>query len=106
MAISFKARPYGTGFIVYIGTTSGPSSYDATNGFSVTLPMKKIHDAIVVLNNVGNTQVKIDSISGNTIVLRFYTIAANTSTGEISATEVSNGTDLSALSIKIFAVGE
>ena len=96
-------RNIGVGKKLYVTEVSGPSSYDATNGQSVVAPGTVIF-AAAVLNTPGNKQVKIASISGSTIVLRYYEIVASTTDGTISASEVSDGTDLSSLTVKLIVL--
>jgi len=107
--IVIRGRDFGPGFAITILNISGPSSYDATNGFKIDMKnygMAKVHYALAKIREAGAYQVEIVSISGSEITMRFYTIAADTTTGEISPTEVSNGTDLSSLTVELVVLGQ
>jgi len=91
---------------VKVYRTSGPSSY-STGGFTFdATDFKKVNRALVGIENdsAGNYHVEW-SVSGNTITIKVSTISADTSTGAISATEVSDGTDLSSLYFDIVVEG-
>ncbi len=107
MPIAGLTKGLGKGkYKVYSGETSGPTSY-TTGGFNITISgLSKIHNAAVVLkNNPGNKLITY-SISGNVITVKIFTIAANTTTGAISATEDGAGTDESSLLFEVIAIGE
>lgn len=55
-----KLKNIGIGIGVEIKTTTGPSSYDATNGHQIVAPGTVI-DVIAILNTQGNYQVKVAS---------------------------------------------
>lgn len=92
------ARPKG-----YSGTFSGPASYTA-GGFTVTIDqLSRVDDAIVVAG--GGYLAEVASISGNTITVRvYYFDYAAAAAGP--AIEVPAGTDLSAVTFRVLAVGE
>jgi len=96
-----KKSPYKIAF----KSVNGPTSYSA-GGFTVTIDgLREIVHAIVELRQRGNNY-RIDySWSGNTVTIKVYVIAADTSSGDISATEVADGTDLSGLTFDIIAIG-
>jgi len=92
--------------IVVTRSVSGPSSY-TSGGFVVTISeLTKIKDCIVQLRNQDNDKRIKYSFSGNTVTIQVFTIVADTSTGAISASEVTDGTDLSGLTFDIIVVGE
>ena len=74
--------------------TTGPDSYDATNGHSITVgKLKVVKDFVAVCT--GGYVASEKSKSGNTIVLEYYT----------GGSEVSNGTDLGSVGVKVIAWG-
>lgn len=85
-------------------TVNGPASYTA-GGFTVVVPeLDEVKIAAVSLRNPADNHLIRYSVSGNTITIQVFTIAADAN-GNITATEVANGTDLSALVFDIVAVG-
>lgn len=96
----------GGGAKVYRDTVSGPAAYDPATGFVITVPhFRRVTWARVdIANNPGNKLVTW-TVSGNQIVVRFYTVSANTTTGAISAAEDAAGTDESALQLVVEAEG-
>ena len=107
MPVAGLTKGLGKGkYKLYSAEISGPTSY-TTGGFTVTASgISKIHNAAVVLkNNPGNKLIRF-SISGNSITIQIFTIAADTTTGAISATEDAAGTDESSLLFEIILVGE
>lgn len=87
-------------------TVTGPASYDKTNGFSVTvseLPKVKYVEPVMDTDGTHLYLIK-GTASGNEVTLRFYTISADTSTGEITTAEAADAADLSGLTfpLKVF----
>jgi len=74
--------------------TTGPDSYDATNGHSITVPKLRVVKTFIAQCTDGYVASE-KSKDGNTIVLEYYT----------GGSEVSNGTDLSSVGVKIIAWG-
>jgi len=74
--------------------TTGPESYDATNGHSITVPELRVVKAFVA-QCTGGYVASEKSKSGNTVVLDYYS----------GGSKVSGGTDLSSVSVKIIAYG-
>jgi len=92
------------GYMKYCARVTGPSSY-SSGGFSVDTKLENIDVCVVTLrNNPGNYLIEW-SVSGGTITIKVNTISADTSTGEISKTEVAAGTDLSSYIFDIIAYG-
>ena len=89
-------RALGLGkYKIYIGSTSGPSSY-STDGFTVTVSeLRSVSNAMVVAG--GGYTAEVASISGNTITVKAYSGAGS---------EVTAGTDLSTVTFIVLAVGE
>ena len=98
-------KPFGVRHKIAVTETAGPTSY-ATGGFTVTLDgISNISFASVVITNNPGNKLATWSVSGNTVTIKVYTIAADTSSGAISATEDAAATDESSLTFAVFAVG-
>ncbi len=84
---------------------AGTASY-TSGGFEITLSdFKKVNRAVVVGENLDGNMVIKYSVTDNKVKIQVFTISANTSTGEISATEVSARNDLSSYYFNIVAEG-
>jgi len=74
--------------------TTGPESYDATNGHSITVgKLRVVKDFVAVCT--GGYVASEKSKSGNTIVLEYYT----------GGSVVAGGTDLHSVGVKVIAWG-
>jgi hypothetical protein len=100
---SFSPKTEGSVLKIFTNQVAGPTSFSAP--FSVSTPFNSVVFASVeIVNNPGNKLVTW-TISGNSINITFYTIAANTTSGAISATQDAAGTNESGLTLNIIAVG-
>ena len=82
----------GSTLLIY--QTTGPSSYDATNGYTVTLPCTKVLDVIAI--SVGGGYVAgAPSLSANQVTFHIYVSGG---------TEVTGGADLSGQAVRIVAI--
>ena len=92
-------------YVVTATHTSGPSSYTA-GGFTVTLgDLMDIEELVVQLRDQDNAKRIKYSKSGNQVTIQIFTMSADTTTGTISTAEDAAGTDESALTFDIFAMG-
>jgi len=75
--------------------TTGPDSYDATNGFTVTVGrLRNVEHAVVYMS--GGYIGEVADVSGNTVTVKAYASGG---------TAVADGTDLSSVTVKVFAWG-
>jgi len=90
-----------------VKTVTGPESYDATNGYTVTVAeLTKIAYVLPAIETDGTSLFLVKgTASGNEVTLRFYTISANTTSGAITVSEVGDGTDLSGLTFPLVVYG-
>ena len=92
------------GKIIVLVTTSGPASYDATNGFSISVDNVNRIDSVLFVHIDGGYKIGDFSISGNTVTVRvhYYSYAA---TAAGPSTQVPAATDLSGTTITLVAIG-
>ena len=100
-------KPAGTGPSISVEEFDGPSSYDTSAGYTVTLSnISKISNAIAMAVNTSDSSVTllpvVESVSDNTAVIRFYW---SNGTGA-AFSEVTSGTDLSDYKVIVVAFGQ
>lgn len=84
--------------------TSGPTSYDSTNGHAVTIPDLKVVDAVLSASIDGGYRVASYSISGNVVTLFYHYFDYPSTTAGPSVT-VPNTTNLSGRTVKLVVLG-
>lgn len=100
---SLYAPTEGSTLKVYNEAVAGSSSY--TSPYTISTPFKAIVGGVVSLeNNPGNKLITY-SFSGNSVLVKFYTISSDTTSGAISATEDAAGTDESSLTLSMVIIG-
>ena len=104
MVVGSLGKPFGLGQLKVVAeSVSGPASYPS-GGFSVAFDeLRQVHAAIVIAG--GGYLAEVAGVSGNTvtIVVRYFDYDA---AADGVAIEIPAGTDLSAVSFWVIAIGE
>ena len=104
--MTFVRVPNGKYYLLETKQASGPASY-TTGGFTITLDgIREIKEAVVSIDDANNLYRVSYSHTGNTITVKVYQLGFDAGTSTLTISEVAAGTDLSALTFTVIAVGE